>query len=265
MYGTTTSRSHADLGFDVFISQDLANWREPLPVYRKKDDFWAVNDYWGPEIHFYQGEYYLFATFTGVSSLRGVGIMKSASPEGPFKGWSEGAVTPADWMCLDGTLYIDKENNPWMVFCHEWLQVKDGTICAIRLEKNLRSSFGDSIVLFSASSSPWSRMCEFENYTGWITDACFMHRLTNGKLLMIWSSLGREGYCIFQTFSESGEIFGPWKHNTEPLYKEDGGSGMIFKTREGQLKLVFHSPNTSPFERAVFMDIREGEDWLYFT
>ena len=38
------------------------------------------------------------------------------APEGPFKPVKNGAVTPKDWECLDGTLYFDEESHPWMVF-----------------------------------------------------------------------------------------------------------------------------------------------------
>ena len=38
----------------------------------------------------------------------------------------EEAVTPDGWQSLDGTLYVDRSGKPWMVFCHEWLQVGDG-------------------------------------------------------------------------------------------------------------------------------------------
>ena len=50
---------------------------------------------------------------------RGCTVMKSDTPEGPFKEISSGHVTPLDWDSIDGTLYIDKDGQPWMVFVHE--------------------------------------------------------------------------------------------------------------------------------------------------
>ena len=42
-----------------------------------------------------------------------------------------------------------------MVFCHEWLQVQDGQICAIRMEEDLSDSIGEPVILFRASEAPW--------------------------------------------------------------------------------------------------------------
>ena len=61
---------------------------------------------------------------------RGVQIFKSTVVSGPYSPISSGPVTPEDWDCLDGTLFIE-ENSPWLVFSHEWTQIHDGAICAI--------------------------------------------------------------------------------------------------------------------------------------
>ena len=52
-------------------------------------------------------------------------------PEGPFAPISGGPVTPPEWECLDGTLYLSGEGRPYLVFCHEWLQVENGEMCAL--------------------------------------------------------------------------------------------------------------------------------------
>ncbi len=54
-------------------------------------------------------------------------------------------------MCLDGSLYIDKEGNPWLLFCREWLEAIDGEIYAQRLAKDLKTTEGDPYLLFKAS------------------------------------------------------------------------------------------------------------------
>ena len=62
--------------------------------------------------------------------------------------------------------------------------------------------------------------------------------------------------------SESGHVTGPWLQEKDPLWAEDGGHGMIFKTFDGRLMLTFHSPNQTPQERAVFIEIEETHDSL---
>ena len=63
----------------------------------------------------------MFATFRRKDNDRlGTAVLSAEEPTGPFSLHSEGPVTPADWSSLDGTLYIDETDQPWMVFCHEW-------------------------------------------------------------------------------------------------------------------------------------------------
>lgn len=70
----------------------------------------------------------MFATFALAGEKRGTAILVADRPEGPYEPWSEGPVTPEDWLSLDGTLYVDEAGDPWMVFCHEWVQIQNGTV-----------------------------------------------------------------------------------------------------------------------------------------
>lgn len=83
----------------------------------------------------------MFATFLRkATEIRGTAILYSESLLGSFEPFSDGPVTPKNWECLDGTLYIDDSGQLWMVFCHEWIQVGDGEICAIKLSNDLKES-----------------------------------------------------------------------------------------------------------------------------
>ena len=70
----------------------------------------------------------MLATFTQENGLRGSYILKSDSPLGEFKPYSDGALTPQEWECLDATLYISKAGEAYLVFCHEHTQIIDGTL-----------------------------------------------------------------------------------------------------------------------------------------
>lgn len=76
------------------------------------------------------------------ASQRGTTILRAERPVGPYREYAKGRVTPEEWGALDGTLYLDGQGDPWMVFCHEWVQVGDGTIEAVPLRKNLRGPAG---------------------------------------------------------------------------------------------------------------------------
>jgi len=255
MYGTTDKDSWqgAGVGFDAYFSDDLENWDGPVPVFRPEKDFWGKENFWAPEVHAYRGKYYMLATFKGSGRHRGTAILVSDSLRGPFVEHSQGAVTPPDWDCLDGTLYVDEEGIPWMVFCHEWTQIHDGTICAAQLSDDLTQTISEPILLFKASDSQWSQSYQWEGMEGFITDGpSFVKH--HDKLFMLWSSFYQNEYSIGVATSESGSVLGPWKHHPAPIYL-GGGHCMVFKDFTGSNRLSFHQPNNTPEERPLFLEL----------
>lgn len=264
LYGTTGSEAwtNAATGVDYYTSSDLQNWEGPFPAFRPPAGFWADRNFWAPEVHLYRGRYYMFASFKAEGARRGTQILAADGPQGPFVPLSDQPVTPRDWECLDGTLYVDASNQPWIVFCHEWVQVGDGEICAMRLSDDLVSAVDAPQVLFRASEAPWAHELNSKGRKGYVTDGPWMHRLSSGELLMLWSSFGTGGYTVGIARSASGDILGPWQQLPDPLYVGDGGHCMVFRTFDGQLHLAYHRPNPTPDERPYFVPLREHQSFL---
>ncbi|WFA20944.1 glycoside hydrolase [Paenibacillus mucilaginosus] len=257
LYGTTDENvwQGPGVGFDVFRSRDLESWEGPFPAFRPELGFWADRHFWAPEVHLYEGRYYMFASFKAEDRCRGTQILAADSPLGPFVPLIGGPLTPAGWECLDGTLYLDEEGAPWMIFCREWLQVHDGEMYAVRLTRDLRGTEGEPLLLFCASEAAWTRHAREE--TDYVTDGPFLHRTESGELVMLWSSIGDKGYAIGLARSASGRIEGPWVHDADRLLEEDGGHGMLFRAFGGEWMLTIHAPNRTPNERPVFYPVKE--------
>lgn len=261
LYGTTGPQTWtvSASGFDYYTSADMHTWAGPFPAFRPPAGFWADRNFWAPEAHVYRGRCYLFASFKAEGVCRGTQILAADGPQGPFRPVSDGPVTPRDWECLDGTLFVDAAGHPWMVFCHEWVQVGDGELCAVRLSDDLTSALGPPHLLFCASEAPWAHEIDSKGRKGYVTDGPWLHRLASGGLIMLWSGFGAEGYTVGVARSTSGDILGPWEQLPEPLYARDGGHCMVFRALDGQLWLTFHHPNRSPDERPQFVPLRETE------
>lgn len=240
-------------GFDVYTSDDLVEWSNPIECFNSAEAGFDKEVNWAPEVHKYKNAYYMFATFTRENGLRGTFSLKAESPLGPFVPYSPKALTPDEWECLDGTLYIDKKGNPYLVFCHEHTQIIDGTVCYVRLSDDLREAVSEPVILFSGSSPYYiEEKAEGEHY---ITDGPFMYRTTNGDLLMIWSTFINHQYAQCLAKSDNGEIDGNFVH-LPPLITNDGGHGMLFDSKDG-LMLTFHTPNQTNFERPTFKKIKD--------
>ena len=146
LYGTrgATCWGPAD-GFDVYVSRDLENWDGPFECFHNDGTFWADRNYWAPEVHEYHGKLYMLASFKREDLCRGTAILTADDPLGPFVPHSDGRVTPSNWECLDGTLYVSPDDKPYLVFAHEWVQVGDGEICAMPLSDDLSRAIGERL------------------------------------------------------------------------------------------------------------------------
>lgn len=273
LYGTTeTPGSVPSAGFNAYYSDNLDEWTGPFEILAPHEGFWADRDFWAPEVHRYNGKYYLFASFKSGERRRATQILVADNPLGPFVPNGDKAITPEEWGCLDGTLFVDDAGDPWMVFCHEWCQVGDGEMCAVRLSLELDRLVGEPILLFTASQAPWSvklgnpAVLELPDKSTpcYVTDGPYFHRTQSGDLLMIWSSFsGSSQYSLGVARSKSGRIDGPWTQNAEPLFAKDGGHAMLFETFEGQLTISMHVPNRTPDERAAFFNVKEENGNLF--
>lgn len=263
MYGTRgkgcwESQKTPGMGFDVYISEDLETWSDPISVFEQSDDFWGTHNFWAPEVHKYNGKFYMFASFKNAERNRGTQILVSDTPDGKFKPITEYPVTPEEWMCLDGTLYVDKNGDPHIIFCHEWVQITDGEICEMKLSRDLTKAVSEPRVLFKASDPYWARKVA----DNWVTDGPFMYRGESGNLYMLWSSGTDSGYVQAVCRSDNGDIDGNFTHDLSLLAENDGGHGMIFTGFDGKTYLVLHRPNSNPDERPVLTQIIEKDGHL---
>ncbi len=259
-------------GNEVFVRRgaDLVTWtgREPAMVLPKDVHATAI---WAPEVHKYNGKYYLFVTITEKegtrdikamsarakkSSLapRGTWIFVADRPTGPFKPVKKGPVPPAEYQTLDGTLLVE-DGKPYMVYCHEWTQMGNGTIEYAPLAPDFASFLEPPKTLLDAESAMKD---------AWVvTDGPFFYRSEKSKrLYLIWSNMVKgHGYCVFVRSSESGSIKGPWSKD-EMLFGKDGGHAMIFKGLDGRLRITLHQPNKSPNERMKLFELAEENNRL---
>ncbi|MCI3278125.1 glycoside hydrolase family 43 protein [Streptomyces cylindrosporus] len=265
------------VGTMVYRSRDLREWTRPVVVFLAADQpgIWAGDGGWAPEVHKWRGRYYLFTTlhaedrplpvppagrwgtpFQVPNHMRGTITAVSDSLLGPFTAVDPARPTPPEHlMTLDGTLYVDRAGQPWMVYAHEWLQTVDGTMEAIRLTPDLTGTTGAPVLLFKASDAPW--LTEQipagvpHQLAPYITDGPQLYDTPDGSLLMLWSTYEKNvadrdgsisgGYVQTYAVAKSGDIRGPWEQR-RPLVRDDSGHGMMFRTFDGDLMLILHRP-----------------------
>jgi len=249
-------------GFDVYISEDLEDWSEPKCVFEGGNGFWGKKEFWAPEVHAYNGKFYMLASFNAEGKCRGTHILVSDTPDGMFVPVSEKPATPEDWECLDGTLYVDKNGKPHIVFCHEWVQIGNGTVCERELSDDLSTPLTEPRELWSASDYK-DVVSVLKNKDAYVTDGPFLFRMDNGELISIWSSFNENGYVELISKSDNGDIDGNWTVAELPLSAEDGGHGMIFRAFTGEYYFIMHRPNNATKERPVFFKLHQEDGRVF--
>lgn len=250
MYGTTDlveGSLDARNTFSVYRSADLENFEEPRVIFDGgKRGFWADRDFWAPELHKYNGRYYLFGSCKSDGRHRATHIFVCDTPDGEFTPLTDKPATPWDWDCLDGTFWIE-DGKPYIVFSHEWTQIKDGEIWAMELTGDLKQAVGEPFLLFRASDNP--NVSETSEGSGnYVTDGPFLYT-EDGRLKMMWSSFYKGRYLVLEAWSDS--LNGEWHHGGS-RFDFDGGHAMLFTRLDGERMISLHSPNTANLERAFF-------------
>ena len=250
MYGTTALEEgslDAKNTFSVYRSTDLENFEGPKVIFDgDKIGFWADRDFWAPEVHKYNGKYYLFGSCKSADRHRATQIFVCDTPDGTFEPLTDDPITPKEWECLDGTFWVEN-GIPYIVFSHEWTQVGDGEIWAMPLTADLKQPAGEPFLLFRASENPEVSPLQGDSY---VTDGPFLYT-ENGKLVMIWSSFYRGRYLVLQATSTS--INGAWEHGGS-RFDFDGGHAMLFERFDGKRMISLHRPNKPNYERAFFYE-----------
>lgn len=277
----------------AYRSADLGSWDdEPVVVFRVPEDSWAsaTEAPWAPEVHEYRGRFYLFTTLHDSSrqleipggarfrafaegggteyipTARGTVIAVADHPAGPFELLrTDAPVAPAEFMSLDGTLFVDDDGAPWMVYAHEWVQIFDGTIEAVPLTPDLTDTAGDPVLLFRGSEAALlSRLPpSARTRMPYVTDGPQLRRLRSGALLMLWATYqprdDGSDYVETMAVSHSGRLTGPWEQH-DTLVHGNAGHGMLFDTFDGRTMLVLHRGMGTPRVRAELHEVVEAED-----
>lgn len=248
-------------GGNLWKSADLKMWEGPYNYIEIDTASWMGTQpmIWAPELHKYRDKYYCITTFTNTQLIvdtvpdrydvqrRSPHILVSDRPEGPYRPISEKSYLPEKWSTLDGTLWVE-DGKPYLVFCHDWMQIIDGIVKYVGLTPDLAGPAGEPTAMFKASDAPWPReMSSIGELTygmplnGYVIDGPFFFRTETNRLGMLWASWSDKRYAQGVAYSVSGKLSGPWVQTEKPLNPNNSGHAMLFRTFDGKTLLSMHA------------------------
>lgn len=233
-YGT-----YAPDGIAVFVSDDLKTWSVPKEANNSlalnKDDVYSDHWFWAPEVYFVNGRFYMY-----YSANEHICVATSKSPLGPFKQHIKKPMLE-DEKGIDNSLFIDDNGKAYLSF----VRFNDGNnVWIAELEDDLKTIKKETMTKCIRVSQPWEEVWPRVNEGSFI----IKHK---GIYYMTYSANSYESPFYGVGFATATNIFGPWKkYEGNPILRKPGnlvgvGHSALFKDKNGQLRIVFHSHNSN--------------------
>jgi len=229
-YGTSS-----DNGILVYTSEDLETWKIPENnLALNKDDVWADQWYWAPEVYHINGKFYMY-----YSADEHICVAVADNPLGPFR---QDVRKPmiADEKCIDNSLFIDDDGKAYLYFD----RFNDGlNIWVAELEDNLTEIKPETMQACIHVSQEWEEVWPRVNEGSFV----IKH---NGVYYMTYSANSYESPFYGIGVATATSPFGPWKkYENNPIYQNVGelvgiGHSAMFTDKDGILRIVFHSHNS---------------------
>ncbi len=228
----------------LYTSRDLEDFS---PVCKMVEEHYleSYTNIWAPELHRYQGKYYLIVSLYREDLGRGSIIFVSDSLTEKFVPLTGEYITPKQWGCLDATLFVWKDK-PYLFFSYEWTTPEgDGSIYVAELSQDLKQIVGAPRRVVNGKTCGFSQEIQGEGCCGYVAEGPYVVTEA-GKIALYWSTFTETGYSVAKNVAD--DIFGTYEFE-KIVFAKDGGHCMIFTDLQGKRQMTFHQPNVSPNER----------------
>lgn len=249
-------------GISVWSSTDLKQWKKEAPVFAKPPQ-WAVDavpgfkgHIWAPDIHFYNGSYYLFyavSQFGKNTSCIGVAVNKTLHPSSPGYKWIDlGKVVQSVpgrdlWNAIDPNLIVDEKNEPWLAFGSFW-----GGIKLVKLDRQMK--LAEPQQWYTIARRPRAYNTPDSSGGGAAVEAPFIFKKADYYYLFVSFD-----YCCKGEQSTYKMVVGRSKALQGPYVDKDG---VRMDSNGGSLLLQGNQDWNGVGHNAVFAD--GGKDYLIF-
>ena len=241
-YGT-----FADDGIAVYVSDDLLTWQGVAGnrLALDKRDSWGDRWFWAPEVYEVDGRFFMY-----YSADEHICVATSDSPLGPFKQTVKKPMLEGE-KCIDNSLFIDDDGKPYLFFD----RFNDGlNIWVAELEDDLITMRTETMTKCIHVSQPWEEVWPRVNEGPFV----LKHE---GKYYMTYSANSYESPFYGIGFATADNVTGPWtKYDGNPILQKPGelvgvGHSAMFTDKEGQLRIVFHSHQSTTAIHPRYMHI----------
>lgn len=232
-YGTRVN------GFEVYISEDLKQWKRNDNKALSPEDSWGTRWYWAPEVYYVKSKN-LFYMFYSVDEH--ICVATSTSPEGPFVQREKKPIV-ADEKGIDTSFFIDDDGTPYLYY----VRFTGGNVIWVaEMNDDLTSIKKETLTKCISATEPW------EKKQGTIAEGPSLLKKGNTYYL-IYSANHYESKDYAVGYATASSPKGPWtKYSGNPILRRDKeaaksvglvgtGHGAPFVCADGSYKYIFHA------------------------
>lgn len=245
MYGT-----HDYGGFQVWESDDLENWDSLGYAYTRPENSWGTDAFWAPEVHPYQGRYYMMYSAKGPDREAGYKLCLAVAdhPAGPFTDLRTPWLSWDGWKTIDAHLFVDRDSVPYLYFNRVGIKGKGkqmwGVIYVVRLSDDLMHAETEPREVVRAEQD-WE--AADPTYNSNANEGAYVFR--EGDTYHLTYSSGHYKSPLYGIgLATATSPYGPWrKYDGNPLYSTDKARGIsgpghnsFTTTRDGRRMIVYH-------------------------
>ena len=232
-YGTRVN------GFEVYISEDLKQWKRNNIKALSPENSWGTKWYWAPEVYYVKSKN-LFYMFYSVEEH--ICVATSTSPEGPFIQREKKPIV-ADEKGIDTSFFIDDDGTPYLYY----VRFTGGNVIWVaEMNDDLTSIKKETLTKCISATEPW------EKKQGTIAEGPSLLKKGNTYYL-IYSANHYESKDYAVGYATASSPKGPWtKYSGNPILRRDKdaaksvglvgtGHGAPFVCADGSYKYIFHA------------------------
>ena len=245
---------NAGSNLKLFKSADLETFEEHCTMV-SPELLKGYTNIWAPELHEYNGKFYLVFSVFCKEKGRGSIIFCSDGLNSGFKPLTGEYITPEGWGCLDATLFV-YGGKPYLCFSNEWTTPitgdGDGSLFIAELSKDLKKLVEKPRKIISGKYSGFATEINIDNKIfGYVAEGPYLYE-ENGGVVLLWSTYTKTGYSVIKSVSKNG-IYGEYVYEKK-IFEKDGGHCMRFLSLKGKPLIALHQPNFSPEERMKIIE-----------
>ena len=247
-YCYATNCDHNASGFDVYVSEDLQTWSEPIFCFEAIAS-WGKSHFWAPEVVYHKGRFVMHYTAKSraLDSLR-LGVAVSDSPTGPFHDVFDRPMFDLGYATIDGSVLRCDEGNFFYYSrdCSENIVngIKTSQLYCVRMNDDLTDVVGEHVPV-SEPTEPYERLSLSMPVPHLWNEGPTVLRIGN-RYVMNYSAnyYASNDYAICVSTADSP--MGPWrKSRNNPVLSRradlfGAGHNAFFTDADGNLCTAFH-------------------------